>query len=124
MIFKSKPKPNNHKTNSDLVPGRVAEHVDSEGHHTAIILTVGAELCWSLFFTTRPKWSKIYRRATNEELALAGKPARGISYLAPTYRPHDEFQNFGPLFPSHRIMALMDEFGKYPHYTMEYKKNA
>ncbi len=97
-----------------LQPGAVAIHFDRERSHHSIILDVGENKSKALFFTSSTKWgqNKTTRRATTDELALAGFPVRKVSYLSLVERDNADFQIRDWTFPEWRVEALKKEFIK------------
>lgn len=92
-----------------MMPGTVALHNDGD-QHIAVILDIQGDECEALFFTSRPDWAEKYRRATKDELALAGYVVTKVTYLAYCKRPRWDFQPLGPTFSEHRVRELKEEF--------------
>lgn len=94
----------------ELGPGVVAMHVDSEGQHLCIVLEPFDDFYWrTLFFTSNPRWGR--RRASEDELALAGYVRTKRTYLAGLLvRAHSELIPTRRSFPSHRVVGLLEEF--------------
>lgn len=95
----------------DVVPGAVCTFTDTSAHHTIVlrILPSGCE-CDALMFTSNPAWARLARRATTDELALAGYAMKNVTYLALVRRSLSLFDATGAVFPQHRLDALKKEF--------------
>ncbi len=89
--------------------GDVAMH-DDGNQHIAVILSVTEQECEAVFFTSNPVWAENSRRATREELALAGFVKSRPTYLAYVKRPTWDFHPLGRTFPTHRVATLLEEF--------------
>ncbi len=90
--------------------GDVALHTD-EDQHMAVILSVDGDDCEALFFTSNPFWSNSFiRRATRDELAMAGYVQSKPTYITYVRRYASDFQPLGRTFPMHRVEALLAEF--------------
>jgi len=89
--------------------GDVALHNDGE-QHVAVILSVDGDDCEALFFTSNPDWSDYSRRATRDELAMAGFIHTRATYLAYVKRSASDFKALGRTFPAHWIESLTTEF--------------
>jgi hypothetical protein len=104
------------KFDPDIVRrGSVARHVSNGREHMSIILRVranGNAPC--LFFTSNPNWKRVsnrrYRRATDEEIKLAGMITSKETYLTSAVRHSSEFLPIGVEFPDHRLESLYKEF--------------
>jgi hypothetical protein len=96
-------------TPGSVVSGDVALHTD-EGQHMAVILEVNGDNCEALFFTSSAGWSPRSRRATRDELAMAGFVSSRPTYLAHVSRPCWDFSPLGRSFPQHWVEALRQEF--------------
>ncbi len=93
-----------------VTAGDVALHDDGDPHW-AIVLTVEADECEALFFTSSPTWAEQCRRATQDELAMAGYISTKPTYLAYVVRPCWDFVPIeGRRYPSHWVEALRQEF--------------
>lgn len=92
-----------------VVSGDVSLHSD-ERQHMAVILEVSGDECEALFFTSNPNWASNSRRATRDEIALAGFVSSRPTYLAYVMRPTWDFSPTGVRFPAHRIESLKQEF--------------
>lgn len=92
-----------------VVSGDVSLHSDGD-EHMAVILEVTGDDCEALFFTSNPNWASNSRRATRDEIAMAGFVSSRTTYLAYVVRPTWDFTPLGITFPSHRIEALKQEF--------------
>jgi hypothetical protein len=89
--------------------GDVSLHNDGE-RHWAVVLEVQGDECEALFFTSSPDWAEKTRRATRDEMALAGFISSRPTYLAYVVRSCWDFSPRGIRFPEHRIEALKQEF--------------
>lgn len=89
--------------------GDVALHNDGE-QHVAVVLSVVGDDCEALFFTSNAGWSDYSRRATKDELAMAGFVHSRPTYLAYVKRSASDFRALGRTFPTHWIEALTVEF--------------
>lgn len=94
---------------AEIVRGSVAQYHDG-AQHMAIVLSVGEAMHDALFFTSNDQWT-VARRATTEELALAGFVYKRPTYLGLVRRPAGGFLPTGIVFPDHRVEALRREFG-------------
>lgn len=94
----------------ELTPGTVTWHNDDRGCHMALVLEVSKGFCKALFFTSSSNWNRQTRRATKDELALAGFISKKRTFLAPVLRAVDEFSSRRISFPSHRVSSLFREF--------------
>lgn len=93
--------------------GDVALHNDGD-QHMAVILDVQGDECEALFFTSNPTWSERSRRASKDEIAMAGFIQSKPTYLAYVRRPHWDFSPMGRSFPTHWVAALRTEFLQSP----------
>ncbi len=89
--------------------GDVALHNDGE-QHWAVVLDVQGDQCEALFFTSSPDWAENSRRATKNELAMAGFVHSRPTYLAYVVRSCWDFAPLGRKFPGHWVEALRQEF--------------
>lgn len=89
--------------------GDVALHNDGS-QHMAIILDLNGDECEALFFTSQPNWAERSRRATREELAMAGFVSSRVTYLAYVVRPYWDFAPLGRSFPHHWVENYRQEF--------------
>ncbi len=96
----------------NLVPGRVAVHNDEFGQHYAVILEIVGVECKALFFTSNSHWGSMSRRATKDELAMAGFVYSRTTYLAYVVRSIWDFYATDLSFPSHWLQSLRHEFVK------------
>ncbi len=97
-------------TGAVVSSGDVAIHDDGGGQHWAVVLDTEGDQCEALFFTSRPGWSLKSRRATTEELAMAGYVTTRPTYLAyVTVRVWD-LEPLGRNFPNHWVESLRQEF--------------
>jgi hypothetical protein len=95
---------------SIVASGDIAVH-DDGGQHWAVVLDVTNDECEALFFTSNPSWAERTRRATREELAMAGYVTTRPTYLAYVVRSSWDFIPVeGRNFPTHWIEALRQEF--------------
>ena len=101
-----------HNASDDISQGRIALFDDKGKTHLAIILDVYENACSALFLTSKTKWTKNCRRATNEELALLGTPSKNTTYLTRVIRPLPGFISKHATFPIERIELLKQEFDK------------
>jgi hypothetical protein len=100
--------------NGDVSIGDVATHEDGEGIHFAIVLDIYVQnVKWAdvLFFSSK-NFGRRYRRATKEEIALAGFVETKPTFLCFVSRPVDDFYPRGIKFPEHRVEDLRNEFLK------------
>lgn len=93
-----------------VYPGTVADHSDEGGNHMAVVLGVDGDLCEALFFTSNPNWSDRSRRASRDELAMAGFVHTKTTYLAYVVRPTWTFEATELTYPSHWVTSLRHEF--------------
>lgn len=93
----------------DLVPGQVAIHYDGN-EHVSVILNVEGDSCEALFFTSNPSWAEVCRRATSDELAMAGYVSTKRTYLAYVTRPCWNFSPTEAVYPQHWVDGLRREF--------------
>jgi hypothetical protein len=93
----------------DLYPGLVAIYDDGT-EHAAVILTVTDDQCEALFFTSNPGWAEASRRASKEELAMAGYITTRTTYLAYVVRPKWYFVPTDREFSRHWTGNLHEEF--------------
>jgi hypothetical protein len=94
----------------DVQVGDVVVHQDHEGHHFAVILDIPDEVsAWAVFFSGKV-YGKVSRRATKDELALAGFVHTKTTYLNLVYRHILDFHKHGVSFPEHRVLKLRKEF--------------
>lgn len=93
-----------------LEPGSVAIHGDEGGSHVAVVLGENGENCEALFFTSNPRWSERSRRATRDELAMAGYVQTKPTYLAFVIRPVGSFEPTGLTYPESWVSHLRQEF--------------
>lgn len=101
----------------DVRPGDLAFHEEVH-RHTAVILTLKGDECGALFFTSNPDWAARSRRATADELAMAGFVAKGPTYLAYVRRRRWDFTPTGQTFPAAWIEALSREFEPEPSHVV------
>jgi hypothetical protein len=104
---------NQESPDEEVVAGSVARYIDGDSEHWSIVLKVnpnGDAVC--LFFSSKPEWSKSYRKATKEEIALAGFIFSKSTYLASAVRPINCFISTGLKFPLDRCEELYAEFFK------------
>lgn len=92
-----------------VLSGDVSVHHDGD-QHWAIILDIRGDDCEALFFTSNPDWAERSRRATRDEIAMAGFITTRPTYLAYVMRPIWDFTPLGIRFSRHRIEALIQEF--------------
>jgi hypothetical protein len=88
--------------------GSIATHEDACGRHQAIIIDINNTYAWALFFNSKPHVKT--RRATTEELALAGFVSKRPTYLNLVMRSVEEFVSCGIMFPQHRIQDFRKEY--------------
>jgi hypothetical protein len=94
----------------DIRTGDVAVHED-EISHLAIILTIQGDECGALFFTSNPHWAAKCRKATEDEISMAGFRGRTkVTYLAYVRRRRWDFVPTGQTFPNAWIEGLIQEF--------------
>jgi hypothetical protein len=93
----------------DLTPGQVATYDDGSSH-MAVILNIEGDMCEALFFTSSPGWADACRRATKEELAMAGFIHSRRTYLAYVTRPSYYFTPTECTYPEHWVESLRREF--------------
>lgn len=96
-------------TGSLVTSGDVSLHDDGI-QHWAVILDIVGDECEALFFTSSATWAERARRATKDELAMAGFISSRPTYLAYVVRPRWDFSPLGRTFPEHWIQALRQEF--------------
>jgi hypothetical protein len=94
----------------NLAPGVIAIHNDEFGQHHAVILDIEGAECKALFFTSNSHWGLMSRRATKDELAMAGFVYSRPTYLAYVVRSIWDFHSTGLIFPKHWIQSLKQEF--------------
>jgi hypothetical protein len=94
----------------DLAPGMVAVHNDEFGQHHAVILEIEGAECKALFFTSNSHWGAMSRRATKDELAMAGFVYSRTTYLTYVTRSVWDFHVTDLSFPKHWIQSLRQEF--------------
>ena len=93
----------------DIRPGDLTFHDDGK-RHVAVILTLQGDECGALFFTSDPDWAIKSRRATQDELRMAGFVASRPTYLAYVRKRRWDFIPTGQTFPTDWIEALIREF--------------
>jgi hypothetical protein len=93
----------------DVRPGDLAFHDDGK-RHMAVILRLKGDECGALFFTSSPDWAARSRRATSDELAMAGFVSTRPTYLAYVRRRRWDFLPTGQTFPVAWVEALSREF--------------
>lgn len=93
----------------DVRPGDLTFHEDRK-RHMAVILTLKGDECGALFFTSNPEWAAKSRRATQDELTMAGFVSSRPTYLAYVRRRRWDFTPTGQTFPVAWIEALIREF--------------
>lgn len=98
-----------------LAPGSIVSSGDVSLHndgdrHWAVVLDVQGDECEALFFTSNPDWGTYTRRATKDEMALAGFINSRPTYLAYVVRSCWDFSPRGIRFSEDRIEALKQEF--------------
>jgi len=98
-----------YNTHMDLIPGQVAIHYDGN-EHVAVILSMEGDQCEALFFTSNPSWAEVCRRATVDELAMAGYVSTKRTYLAYVIRPCWNFSPIEAIYPQHWVENLRREF--------------
>lgn len=101
----------------EIVPGSVVIHKDAFASHFAIVLRI--ESIWAeVLFLSSKEFGRYYRRATKDELALAGfiytKPTNLCLVTRNTnelyQRDINESYPYGLKFPEHRVQDLIKEF--------------
>ncbi len=92
-----------------VTSGDVSIHHDGE-QHWAVVLDVRGDECEALFFTSSPDWAEKTRRATRDELAMAGFISTRPTYLAYVVRSCWDFTPRGHRFPQHWVESLKQEF--------------
>lgn len=96
---------------SEIKAGMVALHHDQDGEHFVIVLEPwGRDRVACLFFTSSPNFGKVNRRATKEEIALAGFVTSKVTYLAGCVRDTADMDATGKSFSKERTSALCAEF--------------
>ncbi len=93
----------------DVRPGDLTFHDDGK-RHVAVVLTLKGDECGALFFTSHPDWAMKSRRATQDELRMAGFVASCPTYLAYVRKRRWDFIPTGQTFPTAWIEALIREF--------------
>lgn len=98
-----------------LIPGSIVSSGDVSIHHDgdqhwAVVLDVRGDECEALFFTSSPNWAENTRRATRDEMAMAGFISRQPTYLAYVVRSCWDFTPRGYRFPQDWIERLKQEF--------------
>lgn len=96
--------------------GIVARHVTNGHEHMSIIFQIrknGSVPC--VFFTSKPEWvrgsaKRKSRKATKEEIALAGMVTSKETYLTSAVRHVSEFFPTGTDFPPDRLSKMYEEF--------------
>lgn len=78
----------------------------------SIVLSVSSDVCEALFFTSNPNWAEYSRRATKEELAMAGFVYSKPTYLAYVKRPAWNFEATDLTYPLDWVLSLRKEFSK------------
>lgn len=96
-------------TGAVVATGDVSLHDDGE-QHWAVVLDIQGDQCEALFFTSSPTWAEKSRRATRDELAMAGFITSKPTFLAYVVRSCWDFSPLGRTFPAHWIEALKQEF--------------
>jgi hypothetical protein len=92
--------------------GSFCWHNDSQGHHAALILSIGQDNACALFLTSKGRWNPHSRPATEDEATLwLGRPFHKQGYLAPVRRLHREFFMPRPtLMKLNDVVAYLQEF--------------
>lgn len=102
------------KSMDELKQGSVAIHIDGQTHMAFILKIKDNGTTLALFFTrNKEAWNKRARKATKDELAMAGFCGKKTSstYLAPVIRDCSEFASHnGITLPEHKTIELLKEF--------------
>jgi hypothetical protein len=89
--------------------GKVATHYDNHTHHSVILDCDGMD-CLALFYSSTDHWNEFARRATKDEMALAGFVSTRKTYLAPVVRPNDQFYATEVSITEHQRERFLKEF--------------
>lgn len=127
-IFPLKQKPNNYNTliskenninivkYGSLIPGTIAVHSDSQGHHKSIILEsdLVAEEAFVLMITSNQFWNNFSREMSVEEKSLCNMAqVKKKSYFAPIIARKENLFALNIDLPLYRLQDLKKEFCKY-----------
>jgi hypothetical protein len=101
---------------SKFKPGKVVLQVDfGQKNHVGILIKQLSNERWILLmftgFSSGIQWTRNARKATQEELALAGFVSRKDTYLALVTRPESVLEPLEQEFPEYRIEEFLMEFG-------------
>ncbi len=93
----------------EIVPGSVVIHKDETNNHFAIVLEIRHARAELLFLSSK-EFGRRFRKATKDELALAGFVYTRPTNLCLVTRRINELYPRGLIFPEHRIKDLIKEF--------------
>ena len=100
------------KPMDELKQGSVAIHIDGVTHMAFILKINDNGKTLALFFTRKDYWNDRSRKATKEEIAMAGFHGKSHdTFLAPVIRDCGEFVSHnGITLPDHKTEELLKEF--------------
>jgi len=94
----------------EAIPGTIVKIEDGDKKHQALVLRVGVFDADVLIFSSRPKWAKKFRRATSDELSLAGFHTSKETFLCFANRSREFIYSTGITYPERRVFELEREF--------------
>lgn len=96
----------------ELKQGSVAIHIDGQTHMAFILKINDNGKTLALFFTRKDYWNDRARKATKEEIAMAGFHGKSHNtFLAPVIRDCGEFVSHnGITLPDYKTEELLKEF--------------
>jgi len=100
-----------------FTPGRVVILLDEgpKNHFGILISSISENRWFLLMFTSNVTWAKQVRKASQEEIALAGFVTTKNTYLALVVRPEYILEPLEQEFPEHRVDGFLREFKVGPY---------